>query len=84
MEAVGNHIIVKEIKEAATKTTGGLELIERDREGNRYKKAIIISSGSESLKIDQSIIYDKVGSHPIEFGDEVYQVISMRDVVALL
>ena len=84
MEAVGNHIIVKEIKETASKTTGGLELIERDREGNRYKKAIIISSGSDALKVDQNIIYDKVGSHPIEFGDIIYQGISTRDVVAIL
>jgi co-chaperonin GroES (HSP10) len=61
-----------------------LELIERDREGNRYKKAIIISSGSDALKVDQNIIYDKVGSHPIEFDDIIYQVISTRDVVAIL
>jgi len=84
MEAIGNHIIVKEIKEQTSKTVGGLELIEKDREGNRYKKAIIISSGPESLKSDQNIIYDRVGSHPIEFKDEVYQVINIRDVVAVL
>ena len=84
MEAIGNHIIVRELKEEITKTTGGFELIERDREGNRYKKAIIISSGPESLKSDQNIIYDKVGSHPVEFKDEVYQVINIRDVVAIL
>ena len=84
MEAIGNHIIVRELKEEITKTTGGFELIERDREGNRYKKAIIISSGQDAVKSDQSIIYDKVGSHPIEFEDEVYQVINIRDVVAIL
>jgi co-chaperonin GroES (HSP10) len=84
MEAIGNHIIVRELKEEITKTTGGFELIERDREGNRYKKAIIISSGPESLKSDQNIIYDRVGSHPVEFKDEVYQVINIRDVVAIL
>jgi len=84
MEAIGNFIIIKEVKEKSSKTSGGLELIEKDREGNRYKKGIIISSGPEALKSDQNIVYDRVGSHAIEYKDSVYQVISLRDVVAVL
>jgi co-chaperonin GroES (HSP10) len=84
MEAIGNFIIIKEVKEESSKTSGGLELIEKDREGNRYKKGIIISSGPEALKSDQNIIYDRVGSHAIEYKDGIYQVISLRDVVAVL
>jgi|TARA_R110002012_G_scaffold111391_1_gene256333 co-chaperonin GroES (HSP10) len=84
MEAIGNFIIIKELKEKSSKTSGGLELIEKDREGNRYKKGIIISSGPDALRNDQSIVYDRVGSHAIEYKDDVYQVISLRDVVAVL
>jgi len=84
MKAIGNYIVVKEQIQNISKTEGGLELIEKDREGNRYKKGIIISSGPDILKKDQNIVYDRVGSHSIEFKEIIYQVISLRDVVAVL
>ena len=84
MKAIGNYIVVKEQTKNISKTEGGLELIEKDREGNRYKKGIVVSSGPDIVKNDQNIIYDRVGSHSIEFEENIYQVISLRDVVAVL
>jgi|TARA_R110000824_G_scaffold70312_1_gene180545 co-chaperonin GroES (HSP10) len=84
MKAIGNYIVVKEQTKNVSKTLGGLELIEKDREGNRYKKGVVVSSGPDILKEDKTIIYDRVGSHSIEFEEELYQVISLRDVVAVL
>ena len=84
MKAIGNYIVVKEQTKNVSKTLGGLELIEKDREGNRYKKGVVVSSGPDILKEDKTIIYDRVGSHSIEFKEELYQVISLRDVVAVL
>ena len=84
MKAIGNYIVVKEQTKNISKTEGGLELIEKDREGNRYKKGIVVSSGPDILKEDQNIVYDRIGSHSIEFEETIYQVISLRDVVAVL
>jgi len=84
MKAIGNYLIVEEIIEAVTKTSGGLELTEKLKDDVRYKKGIIVSSGPDILKKDQHIIYDKIAGHNIESGDELLKVIQLRDVVAIL
>jgi co-chaperonin GroES (HSP10) len=84
MEAINNYIIIKEIQETTKTTKGGLELTEKHREDIRYREAIIISSGSELLKNDQRILYDRVAGFPVEKQDEILKVIQVRDVVALM
>jgi len=84
MEAIGNFIIIEEIKEPTKKTKGGLELTDKLREDIRYRKAIIVSSGPELLRIGQKVLYDRIAGFPVESGDDVLKVISLRDVVAIL
>ncbi len=84
MEAIGNFIIIEEIKESTKKTKGGLELTDKLREDIRYRKAIIVSSGPELLKKGQKVLYDRIAGFPVESGDDVLKVISLRDVVAIL
>jgi co-chaperonin GroES (HSP10) len=84
MKAIGNYIVIDEILETTKKTDGGLELAERHREDIRYRKANIISSGTELVKKGQTILFDRVAGFPAEFNDKVYKVISIRDVVAVL
>ena len=84
MEAVGNYIVIDEIVEVTKKTEGGLELSEKHREDIRYRRANIISSGPNALKSGQRILYDRVSGFPVEYGDEVYKVIQLRDVVAVM
>jgi|TARA_S200002703_G_scaffold78795_1_gene67857 co-chaperonin GroES (HSP10) len=84
MQAVGNYIIIDEITEASTKTEGGLELGEKHREDIRYRKGIIISSGPDIMEKGQEILYDRVAGFPTEFNDNVYKVIQLRDIVAIL
>ena len=84
MRAVGNYIILKEIIENIVKTNGGLELAEKHREDIRYRKGIIISSGPDILKKDDEIIFDKVAGHDIEDNKNIYKVIMLRDVIAVL
>ena len=84
MEAIGNFIIIKEIKESTKKTKGGLEFTDKLREDIRYREAIIVSSGPELLKVNQKILYDRVAGFPVESGDDLLKVISLRDVVAIL
>ena len=54
MKAIGNYLIIQESKEAITKTSGGLELTEKLKDDIRYRKGIIISSGPDILKKDQT------------------------------
>tara|TARA_B100000941_G_scaffold79072_1_gene54148 strand:- start:6228 stop:6482 length:255 start_codon:yes stop_codon:yes gene_type:complete len=84
MKAVGNYIIIKEIVENIVKTDGGLELAEKHREDIRYRKGIIISSGPEILKEKDKIIFDKVAGHDIEDNKNVFKVITIKDVIAIL
>ena len=84
MKAVGNYIIIKEIIENIVKTDGGLELAEKHREDIRYRKGIIISSGPEILKEKDKIIFDKVAGHDIEDNKNIFKVITIKDVIAIL
>tara|TARA_R110000824_G_scaffold181715_3_gene362580 strand:- start:320 stop:574 length:255 start_codon:yes stop_codon:yes gene_type:complete len=84
MKAIGNFIVINEIYEASTKTAGGLELTEKLKEDIRYRKGIIISSGPDILKKDQKILFDKVAGFPVEYGNNIYKVISLRDVIAVI
>jgi len=84
MKAIGNYIVIDEILETSTKTDGGLELSETHREDIRYRKGKIISSGPEILKEGQEVLFDRVAGFPAEFGDNIFKVISIRDVVAIM
>ena len=83
MIAIGNYIIIKDVAENIKKTAGGLELTEKHEEV-RYRKGIVISSGPEALKEKQKILYDKISGHDVEYNNEIYKVISLRDIVAIL
>ena len=84
MKAVGNYLIVKEIEENITKTSGGLELAEKHKDDIRYKKGIVVSSGPNAIQEDQEILYDKIAGHNVESAETIFKVIQLRDVVAIL
>lgn len=84
MEAIGNYVVLEEILETSIKTEGGLELAEKHREDIRYRKANIISSGSDILKKGQTVLFDRIAGHPVEHKDSIYKVINIRDIVAIL
>ena len=84
MKAVGNYIVIEEIPEPHTKTSGGLELGEKHREDIRYRKATIISSGPDLVKEGQTILFDRVAGFPAEYNDKIYKVINIRDVIAII
>jgi len=84
MEAIGNYVVLEEVLEASTKTQGGLELAEKHREDIRYRKANIISSGPNVLKKGQTVLFDRVAGYPVEHDNNIYKVINLRDIVAIL
>ena len=82
MKAVNDYVIVDIIKEEPKKVSG-LILTDETDEGNRFKKANIISVGNlvEVVKTGDSIYYDAVAGHDISYNDSMYRVIRARDIV---
>jgi chaperonin GroES len=82
MQAINDYVIVDIIKEEPKKVSG-LILTDKTDEDNRYKKANIISVGNlvEVVKEGDIVFYDKHAGHDIGYGDELYRVIRMRDIV---
>ena len=84
MEAICNYVVLEEILETSTKTQGGLELAEKHREDIRYRRANIISSGPDILKEGQTVLFDRIAGYPVEHDSNIYKVINLRDIVAIL
>ena len=86
MKAIGKYIVIEPLKDKDTKTKGGLLLAESQREDIRYRKAKIITVGSDVkvLKKGNEIYYDKASGFNIEIQKEKYKVIKEFDVVILL
>jgi len=86
MKAIGKYIVIDPIREENTKTKGGLILADSQREDIRYRKAKIITVGSEvkGLKKGNEIYYDKSAGFNIELEKNNYKVIKEFDVVILL
>jgi co-chaperonin GroES (HSP10) len=82
MKAINYYIVIKKIKEAA-KTVAGLELTEQQNSDVRYLKAEVVSCGHLVVGVftGDIIKYDKHAGHGIEWGDELYHVITAQDVV---
>lgn len=62
---------------------GGLEFTEDQNNDVRYLKAEIVSVGDKvtMLAPGNIIRYDRHAGHGIEWGDELYHVINLGDVV---
>ena len=57
MKAIGNYIIISEIKEKIQKTEGGLLLAENHREDIRYRTADVESVG---VRVEGIVEGDKI------------------------
>ena len=86
MRAIGKYIVISPVKEADTKTKGGLILAESQREDIRYRRAKVVKPGTDvkALKIGDEIYYDKSAGFKIEIKKEEYKVIKEFDVVVVL
>ena len=86
MKAVNKFIIIDAIKEEVKPTESGLIITDKHQNDIRYKKAKVISVGSEisGLNIDDIIYYDKHTGYGIEFEKGYYLVIKEQDVVVVL
>ena len=82
MKAINHYLIIKKDK-VKPKKVGGLILTEKLDEDNRYLKAKVVSVGEsiDFIKENDSIYYDKYAGHGITLNEELYHVITVKDVV---
>jgi co-chaperonin GroES (HSP10) len=82
MQAINYYLIIDKIKEGPRKV-GGLELTESQNKDVRYLKGEVISAGDQvpNIKKGDIVRYDKHAGHGIEYGDKLYYVIKISDIV---
>lgn len=85
MKAVGKYILVKEVKESY-KSKGGLLLTSKDTVGMMYRKGEVVSFGQgvTYLKEGNDIYYNKLTTHEVRIGEDLYTVVQDKDVVVVL
>ena len=86
MKAVGNYLVIQEIKEKPTKTKGGLILTDKIKEAIRYRQGVVKSVGSlvQGVKANDNIYYDKHAGFNVEIDENIFLVIKQQDVVIVL
>ena len=86
MKAVGNYLVIKEVKQKPTKTKGGLLLTDKIKEDIRYRQGVVKSVGSlvQGVKSDDKIYYDKNAGFNVEIDENIFLVIKQQDVVIVL
>ena len=86
MKAIGNYLVIQEIKEKPTKTKGGLLLTDKIKEDIRYRQGVVKSVGSlvQGVKADDNIYYDKHAGFNVEIDENIFLVIKQQDVVIVL
>jgi len=86
MKAVGNYLVIQEIKEKPTKTKGGLLLTDKIKEDIRYRQGVVKTVGSlvQGVKANDNIYYDKHAGFNVEINEEIFLVIKQQDVVIIL
>ena len=85
MKAVGRYILVKEVQESH-KSQGGLLLTSKDTVGMMYRKGEVVSFGDgvTYLKEGDDIYYNKLTTHEVRIGEDLYTVVQDKDVVVVL
>ena len=86
MKAIGNYLVIEEVKQKPTKTKGGLLLTDKIKEDIRYRQGVVKSVGSlvQGVKADDNIYYDKHAGFNVEIDENIFLVIKQQDVVIVL
>ena len=86
MKAVGNYLVIEEVKQKPIKTKGGLLLTDKIKEDIRYRQGVVKSVGSlvQGVKTNDNIYYDKHAGFNVEIDENIFLVIKQQDVVIVL
>jgi co-chaperonin GroES (HSP10) len=85
MKLIGLNILIVP-QEEETKSKGGLLMTATDSKELRYKKAIVVSVGNlvDGIQPGDIIYFDRSAGHVIRINEDLYTVITIRDVVVVL
>lgn len=85
MQPIGKFLVIK-IVEEELKTQSGMILSAEDVNQFRYKRALVVASGTDVLNIkkDDEIYYDKSHSFTMLINGEQCTIIRESDVVVVL
>lgn len=85
MKAIGKYIVIRTVDEKVQSSSGVL-LSADDTSRMRYKKALVIASGTDVVSIQEGdeIYYDKSNSFTMMVDGEQVTVILERDVVLVV
>jgi co-chaperonin GroES (HSP10) len=85
MKPIGKNIIIKTLEEELI-TSSGLMLSAEDTNQMRYKKGIVIKSGTDVAVIKENdlIYFDKRAGYTLIIKDEPMTIIQEKDVVVVL
>ena len=85
MQPIGKFLVIK-IVEEELKTQSGMILSAEDVNQFRYKRAIVMASGTDvsNIKKDDEIYYDKSHSFTMLINGEQCTIIRESDVVVVL
>ena len=86
MKVIGKNIVLKEKIEKSITTKDGLFLGEKQRENIRYREGVIVLPGNEvnTVKTGDVIYFDRHAGFKLELEENLYTVITERDVVIVL
>ncbi len=84
MKPIGKYILITPINEEM-ETESGLLLTTEDTAEFRYRKATVVSAGTEveAIKDGDTIFYDNHAGHKMMIKDIQYSVIRENDVVVV-
>lgn len=85
MKVIGPNILIVP-QEEETKSKGGLLMSASDTKELRYKKATVVAVGNmvDGVMPGNFIYFDKAAGHTIRVNEDLYTVITIRDVVVVL
>ena len=85
LQPIGKYLVIKSIDEEL-KTESGLILSGEDVNQMRYKRGLVIASGTDvpNIKADDDIYYDKAHGFTMLIDDKQYTIIRESDVVLVL
>jgi len=84
MKPIGKYILINPITEEI-KTESGILLSADDVQNIRYRKASVVVPGTdvENISTDDVIYYDSRAGYTMMIKDNMYTVITERDVVVV-
>jgi co-chaperonin GroES (HSP10) len=85
MKLIGLNILISP-QEEETKSKGGLLMTATDSKELRYKKAKVVSVGNlvDVIEPGDFIYFDKAAGHVIRINEDLYTIITIRDVVVVI